>query len=307
MHLLLPHASTQDPACRQALQDLRLTNLAQALSRLTPVACPTSADGPALPHEQVLARALGLPTQAPPWAAWQAHQQGLPGAATQGWAWVIPCHWQVAQAQVTLLDPAELALQPDESQALLDAMQAYFNEDGITLRLSSTGCWLACGDVFRALATASPEQAIGRDVAPWLPAHPLLRRLQNEMQMLLYTHPVNEARAQRGALTVNSFWLSGSGALAQLPAPSEAAPRMPLSLLVAACRQDWPGWAQAWQAIDAQDMAELLARLDRGESVRLTLCSEHRAQDWLSQPLSPWSRLLRRWRSPSPIATLDAL
>lgn len=307
MHLLLPHASTQDPACRQALKDLRLANLAQALRRLTPVAQPALADGLALPHEQVLARSLGLPAQTPPWAAWQAHQQGLPGAATQGWAWVTPCHWQVAQAQVTLLDPAELALQPDESQALLDAMQAYFNEDGITLHPSSPGRWLACGDVFKSLDTASPEQAIGRDVAPWLPGHALLRRLQNEMQMLLYTHPVNEARAQRGALTVNSFWLSGSGALAQPPVMAEPAPRMPLSLLSAACRQDWPTWAQAWQAIDAQDMAELLASLERGESVRLTLCSEHQALDWVSQALNPWSRLLRRWRSPSPIATLDAL
>lgn len=307
MHLLLPLASTQDPACRHTLKGLRLPNLAQALRRLTPAAQLPMAKGLTLPHEQVLAHTLGLPTEPPPWAAWQAHQQGLPDAATQGWAFVTPCHWQVAQAQVTLLDPDELALRPEESQALLDAMQAYFNEDGITLLPSSPGRWLARGEVFRTLASPSPEQAIGRDVAPWLPSHPLLRRLQNEMQMLLYTHPVNEARAQRGALTVNSFWLSGSGALAQPPVMAEPAPRMPLSLLSAACRQDWPTWAQAWQAIDAQDMAELLASLERGESVRLTLCSEHQALDWVSQALNPWSRLLRRWRSPSPIATLDAL
>jgi hypothetical protein len=38
-----------------------------------------------------------------------------------------------------------------------------------------------------------------------------LRRLQNEMQMLLYTHPVNERRIARGLPAVNSFWISGTG------------------------------------------------------------------------------------------------
>ena len=48
-----------------------------------------------------------------------------------------------------------------------------------------------------------------------------LRRLQQEMQMLLYTHAVNEERARGGLLPVNSFWASGTGAL-----PAEhAAPR----------------------------------------------------------------------------------
>ena len=40
-----------------------------------------------------------------------------------------------------------------------------------------------------------------------------LRRLQNEMQMLLYRHPVNDARAAQRRLTVNSFWISGTGTL----------------------------------------------------------------------------------------------
>ena len=35
--------------------------------------------------------------------------------------------------------------------------------------------------------------------------------LAGEVQMLLYSHPLNDAREAQGALPVNSFWLSGCG------------------------------------------------------------------------------------------------
>ncbi|MFM1764286.1 MAG: hypothetical protein RIU71_49, partial [Pseudomonadota bacterium] len=34
-----------------------------------------------------------------------------------------------------------------------------------------------------------------------------LQRLQSEMQMLLYQHPVNDLRSQHGRWAVNSFWV----------------------------------------------------------------------------------------------------
>ena len=36
------------------------------------------------------------------------------------------------------------------------------------------------------------DRVVGRDIQNSMPAVPALRRLQNEMQMLLYTHPVND-------------------------------------------------------------------------------------------------------------------
>ena len=109
-------------------------------------------------------------------------------------------------------DPQALALAEEESRALLAAMQPYFAEDGITLHYEQPLRWLVQGEPLRGQFGSAPDRVIGRDVAPWLPASPLLRRLQNEMQMLLYTHAVNDARSARGALPVNSFWLHGTGA-----------------------------------------------------------------------------------------------
>lgn len=49
------------------------------------------------------------------------------------------------------------------------------------------------------------------------------RILLNELQMLLFTHPVNRARETRGELPVNSVWLWGGGTR-----PAESTVRMPI-------------------------------------------------------------------------------
>ena len=57
--------------------------------------------------------------------------------------------------------------------------------------------------------------------------------------MLLYTHPVNDARSARGVLPVNSFWLSGTGALPQpQPPAAERHPIVASALRDAALNED---------------------------------------------------------------------
>ena len=114
------------------------------------------ADLLSMPHERVLAREFGLdaPDGCIPWAAWQVAQAGRDtlGAA---WAWITPCHWRVARDHIAMDDPQELALAASDSQALLAAMQPYFEEDGITLAYDTPTSWLAHGEVFRSFASAS--------------------------------------------------------------------------------------------------------------------------------------------------------
>ncbi|MGC3987058.1 MAG: hypothetical protein QM777_21250 [Pseudorhodoferax sp.] len=98
------------------------------------------------------------------------------------------------------------------------SMAPYLAEDGIVVDRWQDGRWLAHGAPFAGLATASPERVLGEEnLNAWLPASPLLRRLQNEMQMLLYTHPVNDAREARRQVTVNALWISGCGSWPATP------------------------------------------------------------------------------------------
>ena len=302
-HLLIPFAACSAPAWLPTLQALpreSTRNLSQLLQDMKPV-LTDAGDAHTLspPHERALARAQGLPGDAGadgliPWAARDAAEQ-LQADGTLAWAWITPCHWAMGRGHATLSDPAALALSEDESRALLAAMQPYFETDGITLHFLTPERWLAEGELFRHLPTASLDRVLGRNVDAWLPGAKSvgakkMTLLQNEMQMLLYTHPLNDERAARRQLPVNSFWISGTGALPTLPAaPDEVS--VTRSLAEAVFADDWDAYAQAWAQLDGGAVAQLLARQQAGEAVRLTLCGERSAQTFESSRSGLFARI----------------
>jgi hypothetical protein len=253
------------------------------------------------PHEHAWALAAGWPAQdgCLPWAARAAAERGLAANnATDGWAFIHLCNWHVSNGQVTLGDPAYLQIDEATDASLFQAMHSFFAEDGITLHPYKPGQWLAQSPLLADLPTASLDRVIGRNIDPWLvgshvsadllsPAATLLRRLQNEMQMLLYTHPVNEGRG----LSINSFWVHGTGALLPTTRPE---PKVVHTLRESALQQDLIGWLEAWQHVDARIIAPMLARVAAGEPQRLVLCGEHEFHVYDSAAPSLWQRLRTR-------------
>ena len=311
-HLLLPFAASADDDWLRVMQALpagQTRHVARLLQGMRPLAADEKgANALSPPHERALALLEGLAGDELqdgliPWAAWERAQSDEPGSSAHAWAWVTPCHWAMGREHATLTEPAALGLSEADSRALMAAMQVYFDEDGITLHYAAPQRWLAAGELFRGLPTASMDRALGRSVDPWLPASThtgasaagkKLRRLQNEMQMLMYTHSINEARSAQRLLPVNSIWFSGTGDLPAGLKPNKAAPPVhaPRLLADAALRGDWPAYAQGWAALDALAQAMLL-RQNAGEQLQLTLCGERRAQTFESAPLSWLSRLTR--------------
>ena len=294
-HLFVPYAALPTTGGQQALARLQLPHLERLLARLSLLTQDSGdEDSFDLPHERALARTVGLPATdsgALPWAAWHVRQSGGKAAADTlaaptdaAWAFFTPCHWQIRTDHVTLDDPAALQLDEAASRELLAVMAPWFVEDGITLHYDQPTRWLAQGAPLEGLATASLERVLHRDLRLWLPdpqRAAQLHRLQSEMQMLLYTHPLNDAREARGLPTVNAFWLHGAG---RLPAAAQsvpgAAPTVHSELRTPALQEDWPAWAQAWQALDAGPIAALAAQAARGEAVQLTLSGERSALTW---------------------------
>lgn len=284
-HLLIPFASCQGEECLQALRQLELPRLERALARLE-AGAPEAGDAHdlSMPHERVLARACGLPVADGriPWAAWRVLQAGG-RAGRDAWACITPCHWHAAADHVAMDDPQRLALDEAESRALLATLHPFFEQDGIALDYAEPALWFARGELFRELPAASLDRVIGRAVDAWLPrvaaARPL-RRLQQEVQMLLYTSDANEQRLQRGLLPVNSFWVSGTGALPET-AVTALPPRLRLAddLRAPALAGDWGAWTAAWHRIDERDIAPLL---DARHPVTLTLCGDRHARSWTS-------------------------
>ena len=299
MHLLIPFACSDAPGCVAQLPALHLPQLDALLQRMVPVdadLAPASSLSP--PHERARARLLGLPARNDgclPWAAIEAQARGL-GMPGDGWAWISPVHWAVGAQHITMGDPHDLALAEPESRALMAAMAVYFAEDGLELHYAEPQRWLCRAGLFKTLPAAALDRVMGRDIQAWMPAEPALRRLQNEMQMLLYTHPVNDARAAQGRISVNSFWVSGTGAWPG----GTALPRIDTittadSLRDAALRGDWAAWAQAWADTDAQACRRLLESLPAEPDSRLVLCGERGSLSFAPARDSLWQQLRRRW------------
>jgi hypothetical protein len=312
MHLLIPFAAPLSDAGRQALATLSLPRLQALLARLVEVE-RDEADEWCLspPHERALARALGLQGGAGllPWAARKAVTDGV-DVGELAWGQLTPAHWHLGTDQVSLLDPARLMLDEAASRALFESVLPLFTGDGFLLRWGAPQRWYAAHESLAALPTASLDRVIGRNVDAWLgsdPAARRIRRLQSEVQMLLYTHPLNTGREARGLLPVNSFWLSGCGVVQYTDAEP---PRVDERLRGPALNDDWAAWAKAWQTLDDGPLAELLGLAQQGQPVRLTLCGERSGVAFETSAPSTrgWAKRLRSlWSSPRPQDILEPL
>ncbi|MEY3871165.1 MAG: hypothetical protein RLZZ296_160 [Pseudomonadota bacterium] len=315
-HLLLPFAYCADASWLATLKALtaaqtrHFAKLLQGMQLLHTDSCDALSMSP--PHERALAQLHGLTGEKLldgliPWAAWEReHSEPSNDTRARHWAYVTPCHWLMGHEQATLTDPNDLALSEADSRALMAAMQVYFDADGIRLHYLAPQRWLADGEVFKNLPTASLDRVLGRSVNPWLPAGSsgkTLRRLQNEMQMLLYTHPINDVRSSQRQLPVNSIWFSGTGDLPEQHTPDQQLLSAPRTLADAVLRDDWQAYAAAWGALDAVEAKELLTRQSAGEVVRLTLCGERTAKTFESAPRSLLLRV-KQLLKPKPLLGL---
>ena len=310
MHLLIPFAHCSSEGCDMVLRTLKLPQLQKLLSRLAPE--PAEQSEPlslSAPHERALARALALPLADGmiPWAALQARQTLAAGGA---WGFITPCHWKIGSQHVVMSGSALTDFSEQDARALLGAMQPYFDEDGISLHYQQPRRWLAQSELFDGLATASLDRASGHDVSNWLPTDSRaaqLRRLQSEMQMLLYNHPVNDAREARRQHTVNAFWLHGAGTLLAGSGALAQPVAMPDALRAGALRGDLQAWQQAWQQLDATAVADLLAHFKVTGQATLSLCSEHAAHTYEAVPATWHQRITRLFQNTTPATALAAL
>ena len=272
------HAAS--PAIQDSLQVLRRSQVMQRHTLPSHSRCT--------PHEWAYAQALQWPCEQGllPFAAEHAALLGLSCAADQGWAFIDLVHWEVNQGQVHLSSAGVVT--PDEDQAALQAMKPYFEEDGIELQALRPGRWLAASRHFKQLPSVTLSRVLDHDVAYWLdpdsvaaqsPSQRLLRRLQNEMQMLLYTHPINDHRP----VPINSFWWSGTGDWAQ---PHNTQVVLNTDLQAPFAAQNPKAWGVVWQQLAQELMAPALLA-----GHRLVLCGEDRHIGLQSPPTGLWQGL----------------
>lgn len=302
MHLIIPFASTHTESGQLALDRLQLPYLQALLPLLTLVDRDEGDDFTLTPpHERCIAQLHGWQSSGDgqwPWAAQRAQQAGIE-TGSDVWGMFTPTHWHVAAEHVTMINPDQLDLTEPESRALFDTIAPLFIEDGWRLIWQGPTTWLVSHPSLSSLPTASLDRVIGRNPDVWLPDHPsarALRRLQSEVQMAWYQHPVNEQREAQGQLPVNTIWLSGCGVFqATQPHGAQVLDALRTPML----DQRWDLWLAAWEHLDQTMLQSALAHVKSQQSFTLELCGERHAHRYVNAPMPWW----RRWFPPRPLTS----
>lgn len=328
--LVLPHLLPLPEFAPDLVRALQTPALAALLTRTSAHARSPKLDTAlALPHEEWLARKLGLARDGRPAFATAAMRGfGLePGAGT--WFIVNPAHIQIARSHSMMADLRHLGLLDDESRALFETARPLCEEIGHPLRYGDAQTWFLRADDWTGIEGATPDTVAGMDLTDFVPrgkqALPL-RRLQNEVQMLWHTHPVNAAREARRLPAVNSFWLWGASNDAPPPAAPLTSVGVPgwirgLSsrsldsldgldgawaqdgmlivgyLADAAIAADWGTWVQQVQHLEEKLFAPLHAALVQGriKELRLVLSSREALAEFTTTAMAQ----RKFWRRPT--------
>ncbi len=145
-------------------------------------------------------------------------------ATTETVATASPLQAALGLSDLTPLDPSKLQLTDDESRALCEAADALMREEGVRIEFVEATQWRVSCDREIEVLTERPDWIIGESLRPNLPRGRdarLVERWMNELQMLFFNHPVNEARTARGLLVVNMVWVWGF--LPHVSEPSDVA------------------------------------------------------------------------------------
>ena len=212
------------------------------------------------------------------------------------WARLSPFHGVVGADRITLMSPSDLRLGEAESRALFDSIRPLFDSESVQLHWHGPLHWRLGHESLQGLSCASRLRAEGDSVQHWqgrtpLSASRLLRRLQNEAQMVLHGHPVNQARETRGEPTVNSLWLDHAGSAAGSGQGLAPALHQPVVL----------PWVQANAAVQAWVDAALPPPPAGQPEPILVLCGRHAAQAFTMRRLpAGWRGALARTILPPP-------
>jgi hypothetical protein len=343
LHLLIPFALPSAADASTALHDLRTPALDKLVARATLVERVVGEDFQrTLPHERWVARQFGaLP------GAGAAASQGSSGASGSGsssasgsaddeaplapymlladggdpgtasWACVQPVHVRIAHDHLVLIDPASLELSDDDAATLLAVARPLIEELGVRIEAPQPSRWYLSSGEFSTLAGASPLRASGRNIEIWLPheAHSGERsrawmKLQNEVQMAWFEHPVNEAREARGLPAVNSIWFHAQGIARPVTSPyarvlSDAAATRGLA---AAARAVTGAPPHSFAQLEAQARANASPAASSAAAATLVeldpFSTPYLAQDWANWNTA-FAALERNWFAPA-LAALEA-
>lgn len=129
------------------------------------------------------------------------------------WMFALPVHLILQRDTFSLAEPAPLLLEKSESDALTLMLNMHFESQGYTFFWHENN-WLLRLDSNPQIDSKAPQLVVNKDIRAFLPTGAGAKNWAsfiNEVQMLLFEHPVNIAREIAKKPVVNSVWCYGLG------------------------------------------------------------------------------------------------
>ena len=129
------------------------------------------------------------------------------------WLYATPVHLVLQRDTFSLAAPVPLGLDIDEVDALTAALNQHFASDGLAF-IWHENTWFLSLQTSPQISTTAPQAAINKDISAYLPTGEGATKwasFTNEIQMLLFDHPVNIAREAKRLPAINSIWCYGGG------------------------------------------------------------------------------------------------
>ncbi|MHB8353264.1 MAG: hypothetical protein ACYDCF_02360 [Burkholderiales bacterium] len=224
-----------------------------------------------------------------------AREAGLLDEAAH-WLCADPIHLQVAGDALLLLERYSFSVREEESAALVETLNQHFAEEGLKFFALSPDVWLVGLNEPPRISTTHPLARVGRNIDGYLPRGEDARRWRarfNEVQMLLYQHPVNQNREARRERIISGVWFW------DMPSSIHSA-KIVDTLRRPSAYGDAEAWGAAALQLDREVIGPLLDELRQGKVRRLTLVAvEGRCTATLT--LTRW-HLWRLWHRARPLA-----
>ncbi len=169
------------------------------------------------PLEEYVCHEFGISPQLDyPLAAVAASADGL-NVGADYWLRADPVHLLMQRDSLSLVEPVPFPLDSLHMQALISSLNAHFQQalEMTFVQGISGACYLRLANSPQ-IKTSVPAIAVGKNMFHYMPqgdSSAQWRAYLNELQMLLYAHPVNAERESDGLPAINSIWLSGGGVM----------------------------------------------------------------------------------------------
>lgn len=325
LEIILPFAIPPAPLAKDIQKELHTPSLSTLIGKAKRVDTYVFDEfSKHLPHEYLLAEHFPLKSLAPsaeshPSNTRRRIEECCLTLDTGFWFTVHPVHIHIARDHLVMTDRRRLHITETESRALFDEAKKFCEEIGNQLVYGDATTWFLRADDWSDMATASPDAACGHNIDIWMAKgthERAWRKLQNEIQMQWFIHPINAEREERGSKPINSVWLSdgvlyhspdvnsygtafgASDKLESIISHHATHQRILLDpLLEPALNSDWGQWLERMHELESAWFTPLFnaIKAKQVQTLQLIVTDAHHAARF---ELSTWS-LRKFWQVPT--------